>query len=426
MYTEHKEIQIPVNELEIGMNVVRLDRPWLETDFLLQGFTIHSRREIDEFIRQCEYVYIDTTYEENIAAKSTNSISKTANKQIEEEKVPRRATHIPSAKYKIHYINKISVRKEMLEATGSYQFARSTVNSIMDGIRIGRVINMNQTREVVNNIVDSIMRNNDALLWLTKLKEKDEYTAEHSINVCILSVAFARHLGHHEGEIRMIGLGAFLHDVGKASIPLEVLNKTSKFTKEDFRLMKEHPLLGRNLLMSLPQSEHSAIDVAYNHHERLNGQGYPRGLKGHQIPYHAQLVSLTDTYDAITSQRCYDDGRASMEALDIIYKCRGVQFDKKLAEEFIKCIGIYPPGSIIEMTNGEVGLILSSNPKNKLKPRIIIVLDSDKQAQRQCIIDLHHGATDRNNQIYRIAHELPNGKYGLDVKEFIKKGLKFS
>jgi HD-GYP domain-containing protein (c-di-GMP phosphodiesterase class II) len=405
MSVDLREERISVHDLEIGMHVIRPDKSWLETDFLIQGFIIQSQDQIDAFIRQCDHVYIE--------ARVTRE---TSTKNALDKKV--------KSKEKIRYINKVAFSSEILQAQSTYSTAKSLAKNIMDGIRIGRMIDFNECKQTVDDIVDSILRNNNALVFLTKLKEKDEYTAEHSLNVCILSVAFAKHLGMEEMDIRRLGLGGLLHDVGKAKVPLEILNKEGRFTEEEFHIMKLHPVHGQKLLLNLPEEDRSAIDVAYSHHERIDATGYPRRLKANQIPYITKIVSVVDTYDAITSNRCYDKGRASMEALDIIYKCRGTQFDEELALEFIKCVGIYPPGSIVELTNGQVGICISTNEVNKLKPKIIIVLDEHKRMQKEVVVDLQNSFKDKDGNPYKIAKEVPNGSYGVDVREFLKKGLK--
>jgi len=423
--------KILVEELELGMHVLELDRPWLETNFLIQGFIIQDANEIDELKRQCEYVFIQGKVEakkpyiekrkdsRGLFARLTDKI----NPESQNEAV---STKPGPPKNKIAYINKISFEKEVSAAHQSYDNAKTVAKSLMEGIRLGRVLDMNQSRAAVNDIVDSILRNNNALVWLTKLKDKDEYTAEHSLNVCILSVAFARHLGHDESEIRKIGLGGLLHDVGKSKIPIEVLDKPGRFTKEEFDIMKMHPIYGRDLLASLPQAEHSSVDIAYAHHERIDGKGYPRGLSPQQIPYYAKVVSLVDVYDAITSNRTYDKGRSSMSALDIIYQNKGTQFDEELALEFIKCIGIYPPGSIVELSNHHFGIVIAGNDESKLKPKIIGVMDDEKKWKKQVIIDLFKDPVDKNGQILTILQEIPDGTHGINIKEFIKNGLVIS
>lgn len=257
-------------------------------------------------------------------------------------------------------------------------------------------------------------------MWLTKIKRKDEYTAEHSLNVCVLTATFARFLGHNDDEIRQLALCALLHDVGKSKIPSEILNKEGRFTDEEFEIMKQHTTFGRDLLINIKDADRIAIDVAHAHHERMDGSGYPRGLKSHQIPYYAKVVALADCYDAITSSRCYDGARASMEALDIIYKCRGVQFDEELALEFIKCIGLFPPGAIVELSNGEVGIIISTRDDNKLRPKLLVVRNTAKQPCKERVVDL---ANDASFSEVKILREVPNGTFGVDIRVYLKKGL---
>ena len=312
----------------------------------------------------------------------------------------------------------------MGQAKSAYDSARTMASSIMSGIRLGRTLDINKARQVVDDCVESILRNDNALMWLTKIKHRDEYTAEHCLNVSILSAAFGKKLGLMEEEIKTLGLCGLLHDVGKTRIPLEVLNKPGALSPDEFKLMQQHTIYGRDILMSLPSVDHATIDVAYNHHERLDGKGYPRSLEEHQIPYFAKIVALADTYDAITSNRVYDNGRASMDALDIIYRFRDSQFDRELANDFIRMVGIYPPGSIVEMINGEVGIIIDSNPKNKLKPKVILVRDSAKQERfKQRVIDLMRNPLDGTNTPYKIAKEVPNGSYGIRLQEFLEQGL---
>ncbi len=400
MSIDFSELKIAVCELKLGMHVIRLDRPWSETSFLMQGFILDDLGIIDDLARQCQFVYIEGRSESPLKAEPHA---------------------LPRGKNKTVYINKISMENEISKSNSSYNSAKNTVVSIMDGIRIGRMIDMNKARAAVNDIVDGILRNKDALAWLTKIKNKDEYTAEHSLNVSILSATFARHLGHDEADIKKIALGGLLHDVGKARVPTEILNKEGHFTDEEYDVMKQHPLLGRNLLMSMSIQDHSSIDIAHCHHERIDGQGYPRKLKESQIPYFAKIVTIVDAYDAITSSRCYDKGRASMEALGIIFKCKGTQFDAELVTEFIQCIGIYPPGSIVELKNGEVGIVIETNENNRLKPRILLVLDSNKKEQEQKIVNLNSPViTDKSVQI---CNEIINGTYGVWIEDYLKRGL---
>ncbi len=432
MSVKRSEIQVTVDQLELGMRVTRLDRPWLETDFLLQGFIIDSQDDIDALVRQCKYVYVESqtvskTPDMERRDAPAGLFARFSKRPAQRHSVSSNrpaaglGKHRPTPDTRIAHINKISTERELGGARVTYGDAKQSVKSIMDGLRIGRAIDINQSRAAVNSIVDSVLRNKDALIWLTKIKSKDEYTAEHSLNVCVLSATFARYLGHDKSEIQQIALCGLLHDVGKSKIPDEVLNKEGRFSDEEFELMKQHTTFGRDLLMSVKNSDRIAIDVAHCHHERMDGSGYPRGLKSHQIPYYAKLVALADCYDAITSSRCYDGARASMDALDIIYKCKGIQFDEELALEFIKCIGVFPPGAIVELNSGHVGIVISNKDDNKLRPKILVVRDKDKQPIKERVIDL--SAPDDRLNAFKISREIANGTYGVDLPSYLKKGL---
>lgn len=417
------ETEIPVSQLAIGMHVIRLDRPWEETNFLLQGFILQTEEDVLAVQQQCTTVIVEGRIQVAPAAARQSPVSgrKTSVKTAKPD-ASQASPSIP--KRKVTYVNKIDTRREMATARTSYSDAKATAKNIMSSLRLGRTLEMNQIHQVVDDCVDSVLRNDNALLLLTKIKNKDEYTAEHCINVSILSAAFAKHLGLLEGEIRTVALCGLLHDVGKMRIDDAILNKPGALTPEEFAVMKNHTTFGRDVLAALPRLAHSAVDVAYSHHERMDGKGYPRGLSGQQIPLFAKIVGLVDTYDAITSSRVYDKGRASMEALQIIHRNKASQFDAELAVEFIRMIGVYPPGSIVEMSNGEVGIIVATHPTSKLKPRVLLVRDSNKNPLATFReINLLKTISDSNGQPYKIAREVPDESFGIVMKDFIEQGI---
>ncbi|TGN39247.1 HD-GYP domain-containing protein [Marinobacter confluentis] len=411
------ETEIPVSQLAIGMHVVRLDRPWEETDFLLQGFIIQNEDDLLAVQTQCQTVYVEGRVDVMAARGASGNAS-----GLRKTATPRKPGSLPEKR--VTYINKVDTGREMARARAHYGQARETAKNIMSGIRLGRMLDMHQIRQTVDSTVDSVLRNENALLLLSKIKNKDDYTAEHCINVSILAAAFGKHLGLLEDEIRVLALSGMMHDVGKMKIDDAILNKPGALTPEEFDIMKKHTTYGRNLLAALPTLEHAAVDVAYSHHERMDGKGYPRGLPSQQIPLFAKMIGLVDTYDAITSSRVYDKGRASMQALQIIHRNKGTQFDADLAVEFIRMIGVYPPGSIIEFENGEVGIVVANRKSSKLKPVVLLVRDGDKNPitpYRQ--IDLSTGVIDTAGKAYKITHEVPDGTYGIVMSDFVEKGF---
>jgi HD-GYP domain-containing protein (c-di-GMP phosphodiesterase class II) len=427
-FVEHVETQVNVADLEIGMHVVRLDKPWEETDFLMQGFIIRDASDIHALRSQCDFVVIQGRVEKQQKGQEKSAgqgrkaglFRRGAQRSGSESSASNRI--VP--RKRVSYINQVSAGEEMHTATLRFEDARDTAKSIMSGLRISRTLDINQARNVVNSCVESVLRNTSALMLLTKIKNQDEYTAEHCINVSILSAAFGKHLGLLEGEIRNLALCGLLHDVGKTKVPNEILNKPGSLTDEEFAVMKNHAAYGRSILIGTGNSLQSAVDVAFSHHERLDGTGYPRGLTAEQIPYFAKIIALVDTYDAITSARVYKKAQASMRALEIIHKNRGTQFDTELADAFIQLIGVYPPGSIVEMLNGEVGIVIESDEKYKLKPKVLMVRDADKMpVSPYRELNLRAAPKDGNDTVYQIAKEVPDGTYGVVLKEFVEDGL---
>ncbi|KZY92327.1 hypothetical protein A3744_19305, partial [Oleiphilus sp. HI0073] len=274
--------------------------------------------------------------------------------------------------------------------------------------------------------VDSILRNPEAMRWLSLIKNADEYTAEHCLRVCVLSVSLGRLIGLAEYELEELGVCGFLHDVGKAKIPDSILNKPGRFTDEEFEIMKSHTVHGKNILISQKGVPASAIDAAHAHHERPDGLGYPRRLSSHQITQFSSIVSIVDAYDAITSKRVYKKARSSIEALRIIYDGKGTCFDEALAERFIAMIGIYPNGHIAELTTGEVGIIVRSNNVNRLKPKVLVVRDAKGQACRERIIDLAADPKDADGRPVLIKDLYPNGAFNIDLSTYLKRGLRLS
>ena len=319
-------------------------------------------------------------------------------------------------KREVRYLNQVSFREAVESSRMTFDSARQLATSIMDGLRIGQKLDINECRDVVRNVVDSVLQNDSALRYLALIKHKDSYTAEHSMNVCILCAAFARHLGLIESEIERAALSGLLHDVGKSKVPLEILNKPGRLTREEAYIMADHTTQGRNILMSTKGDHLVAVDVAHSHHERLDGKGYPRGLSGFQIPYYARLVTLPDAYDAMTSARCYGKPKTSEQALKIILRGVGTQFDSKLAREFVKFIGFYSNGTLVELSAGQLAMVIQYNAEDFRKPKVLVLSDPMRKPLAK---PLPLNLADAANQAIGIHQEVPNGTAGFDVSDYI-------
>ncbi|HYE35459.1 HD-GYP domain-containing protein [Methylocaldum sp.] len=400
-------VKVPVSDLRIGMYVCELDRPWLDSPFLFQGFALATQADIKAVQEACEYVYVDSY--------------KTKYPETADTQRPIRSSQISWTAASPQ--KRVSVEQEIDNARNTHKQTSNLVKTFMDEIRFGRGVDIQLAKEAVSECVDSIYKNPDAMLLLTQLKNRDEYTSEHSMNVCIFSIVLGRYMGMPVHELRNLGLSGLMHDMGKMKVPLEILNKPGRLTDAEMALMKAHTVHGRDILMSSRGIYAGAIDVAHGHHENLDGTGYPRGLTDTQISPFTRIIAVADTYDAITSDRVYQPGRTHMEAIGLLNKEGGRHLDGELAVKFIECLGIYPAGSIVEMSNEEVALVIEVNPRQKLKPKVIMLLDQDKNPQSHRIVDLAKLDLDPFGQPYRIKAILKNGTYNLDIRQYHERGL---
>ncbi|WP_439888583.1 HD-GYP domain-containing protein [Pseudomonas sp. MBLB4123] len=396
-------LEVAVDDLSIGMYVAALDRPWTETPFLFQGFLIREQQELRQLREHCRSVWVD-------ARQSTGD-------------GVRHLARQPDAAARQAAIAKVKFDNRLQQALPIWQDARDTSLRILNAVRFGQNLDIATVKGVVKTCVEHILESPAAMLWLARIKNSDEYTAEHCLRVGILSIALGRELGLSPLELEQVGICGMLHDVGKLKVPDEILNKPGKLTHEEFRVMQLHAVEGRKLLLANGQVPPAAVDVAYAHHERMDGAGYPRGLKASQIPYFAKIIAVVDAYDAINSDRVYSKGRSTMEALRILFDAANSQFDEEIVLAFIRMIGIFPPGEIVELTTGEVAIITACSPEHKLKPRLLLVLDGNKQPCKPKILDLLSNPTDQNGLPYRIGTVHPTGAFGIDIETYRREGL---
>ncbi|GAB6042625.1 HD-GYP domain-containing protein [Endothiovibrio diazotrophicus] len=365
--------RIDVDGLRVGMFVCRLDRSWLETPFFRHRFLIRNRKQLEQLRAACRQVTIDT--EQGLDLPPAANITA-------EELAPAQLL-VAATEEQAH-----SLGRELVTAGGAHREASGVLEQVLDDVRLGRGVDTQRTRQVVKGLTESVVREPSALLCLTQLKTRSRYAAQHSVNVCIFTLVFARHLGLPGEVMHDLGLGALLLDVGKARIPVEILDKPDKLTPAEFALVKRHTLYGRRILEQHGVSD-LVLEVVSDHHERIDGSGYPRGLKGKEIGLYARIVGLVDVYDAITSARVYGDPVSTLEAMRLLYQWRYQQFDHRLVEKFIQCLGVYPAGSLVEMDSGEVGVVVRVNARNRTRPVVRLLLDRSKRPLAEApLVDL--------------------------------------
>ena len=408
--------KLGVEQLKVGMYISELDRPWRETPFLFQGFEIRSEDEIRELQRYCRHVYIETPEIYRNPPPRTPAEKALAKEAQQHKKIERdlliKIESQPLLQAAYH--DATSLEEEIEVVRESYRVTKELVHTLMEDVRLGKNINSVGAKKTVSELVDSVIRNPDALTCFMQLKKKDEYTAQHSMRVCILALAFGRHVGLDKHELNVLGLGALLHDIGKMKVPNEILNKPGALNDYEYALMKSHVPRGVEILDKTAGIPRPSIEVARCHHERYSGNGYIHGLKGDQIGLFGMMGGIVDCYDAISSDRAYHTGMSAHAALKKMYEWRNRDFHPGLVEQFIQCMGIYPIGSVVELNTGEIGVVVTMNRQRRLKPRVALVLRADYNPYPDAtMVDLMVHQT-RDGRPCEIDRVLEPGAYGIN------------
>ncbi len=404
--------KIPIQKLKTGMFVEELDRPWIDTPFFFHKKLIKSQDQIEKLVSHgIQHVTINTD-------KGADCDDKSVLNNNEKHHLSATPKEQPQPSVKPDNSDPLKIEEELPRAKEIKRNVTNVVKSIFSDARMGKAIEVNAVKEQVGDIVDSVFRNRDALLCLTNLKDYDDYTFMHCVNIGILAVSFGRHLGMSKRQLENIGFGGILHDIGKTMIPENILNKPGKFTEAEYEIMKRHVSLGGEILRKHDNIPEEAMLVAMQHHERFNGTGYPNRLFGAKISLEGQIASISDVYDALTYERVYHTASSCHATVKRLYEWGDTLFERTLIEKFVQCIGIYPFNSLVELNTGQCGIVVSVNHHNLLRPQVRIILDRNKKTQSPTLVDLAVEKDSSGAYTYSIVSELDPSVLGVDVNEF--------
>ena len=534
--------QVPVDKLALGMFVAELDRPWLGTPFLMQGFVIESQQEIEQFRSCCKHVFVerslsvgdqfvpdpvekkvaplrirpepraqfykdkDTSGEaEDSLLGSIGKIFKSAfSTEGASESQPQRAPiryaqeprviiykdkqgvtrHKPTPEasavrekgmsneersyleqavdpeatvrvysekelgtttslfnrlgrfFKVSaaekemaearkpvieepvYIDQTTIEDELPLAQQAHDKVEIAVRSVIDDLNKSKTLELDKVNDAVGWMVESVVRNPDGMIWLTRLKSVDAYTYDHGLNTAIYLIAFGRHLGLPEDQLQTIGTVGLMQDVGKIKLPRSLIEKRAKLSAAELKVFQSHVLHSVDVMRTSKDASDTLIEAISQHHERFDGSGYPHGLAGEQITLLGGMAGLADSYSAMISARPYAPPVSVQQALHSLYTSRGQAFKGELVEQFIQCVGVFPVGSLVELNTGEVAVVVSQNRARRLKPRVMLVLDSKRQSYPSAtMLDLLYDPPSPDGEPYRIVRGLQAGMYEHDPQK---------
>jgi HD-GYP domain-containing protein (c-di-GMP phosphodiesterase class II) len=515
--------KIFASDLKVGMFVADLDRPWVDTPFLLQGFLIENEEQVLALKTHCNYVMVDRARSTGAEFESVSGISAATNTlpplgrpmaraasasqgidpdaatplSTPEDRAPRparakraaapaeRAAPAPQRQRTWHeeatplsgsgepgspgpfarmaaawkalwrkssatvappppeapretpqefaaraellpagievqtYVDQVSVEEEVPRAEAAVTQASDLLEKLVNDIRLGQSFEVERVEEIVTDMVESIVRNPDAAMWIARLRREDISTYGHGLQVSVYLTSFGRHIGFPKPQLSQLAQIGLLLDIGKIKLPRYLLDKQGRLTAEEYEEAKRHVAHGIAILSETPNSDPEVLEGIEQHHERMNGSGYPNGYMGDEIGIYGRMAGIVDTFAALTNHRPYAAASSSYEALRSISGWAGEFFHEPLVQQFVSSIGVFPVGSLIELSSGEVAIVVAHNKVRRLKPRVLVVTGPDKtRSPHPAMLDLLYDTKSGGDEPVFIKRGLPAGAYDLDLKEF--------
>ena len=399
-----KKIAVP--ELQLGMYIYELDRPWTETPFTFQGFVLQTEEQLETLRKFCRHVYVDTAPEVRDVPK--------------EKLKPGPGPLGPGLQGtgKVVHVERATIESEMAHAGVVHTATSAMMREAIEALRSGKALDAGDANLAVVNMTDSMLRNPDAMVLLNALHRGGDYELGRAVNKSIYMIAFSRFLGMEESSIELAGLVGMLEDVGMLRVPEKLRARSGRLTPQELELVKGHVAASSDMLRATPELSAEVAAIAVMHHERFDGSGYPRGLKGDALGVLGAIAGIVDVFGALTTRRPYADAMSPSNALNFLHKTRGKVFHPQLVDQFVRCVGFFPVGSVVELNSNEVGIVISQNAAKRLQPRVMVVRDAQGALLRpQKLLDLAKLPKLTPEEPYRIRRTLEYGRAGVSAKD---------
>lgn len=406
-----------VHDLELGMFVSDLDRPWHQTPFPIQGFFIRSQDDIRALTSHCKWVSVDVAESRHADSKATGdrpAFGRLNDRKRQEIRLPPLNIREP-----VRYPRVSSLRKELKVSRKLMADAEASLQRVFQSIQDNRLPDLRDVSRITRGMVSSVLRNPDAVLWLSRTREHDDYTYQYALNTAVWALICGRELGLHEGPLYQLGMGCLLSQVGKLSLPKTLLENESRLDSDQLELYRSYVELGVQNLQDSGLSP-AAMSVVQNHRERHNGSGFPKGVHGDRIPLLGKIAGLAEYFESLVGPRKRSDAMTPSRAIGLLYELRNIEFQEDLVEKFISAVGVYPTGSLVELSDGVRGVVISHSPDRRLWPKVMVMTDQSHNALKTAkVIDLAKYNDGKSaEELMSISQCLPVGTDGLHPEHF--------
>lgn len=408
--------KIMVHDLEVGMFVSDLDRPWHQTPFPIQGFYIRSQNDVRALVSHCKWVMVDVAEARQSLEVDGDNI-KPFGRRANGKGSGRNELKLPplSIREAVQYQDTATLRKEIKVSRSLLSDGEQALNAVIAAVRSGKQPDLRPVAELSRKMVASVVRQPNALLWLSRTRQYDDFLYRHALSTAIWALVCGRQLGLNEGLLNHLAVGCLLSQVGKTTLPKELVAREHQLSADEYATYRGYVERGVAALEGAGLSR-AVMTVVQGHRERHNGSGFPQGIRGDRIPLLAKVAGIAEFFESLIAPREGQNAMTPAKAVSLLYEMRNIEFQEDLVEGFIKAIGVYPTGSLVELSDGQRGIVISHSPERRLWPSVMVMQDEDHQPLKSAkIIDLARFNESRKGaEALSVRECLPHGTPGLD------------